>query len=397
VAEGGFELPKEELEMNEARAEVVVIGGGARGCSCAYHLAKAGVRVTLVEKDNIASACSGATFALINVSHKDPGHYAALSLESARLFEALEQELGEDLEYRPVGNMSSLVEDENELPGLEQFIRQQNQVPGLKLELLSSEDARKLEPALTPKILAACFCAQDAHINPYKLTVGYARAARRLGATILTRTKVTGIELGRDRVRAVVTDRGRIAAESVVVAAGIDMAEIGRMMGLSIPVVPSRGQVITTERTRPLLHRPVGSLRQTEDGTIIIGVTYQFVGPDRRVTYDDMTRNAQRALRLFPPLRNLNVIRVWAGLRPFTVDGLPILGPVARLKGVFLATGHSGITLAQVTGKVISDLVTTGSSPIPIEEYTLERFTTVRYKFAMDAYQRAQAQMGAGA
>ncbi len=383
--------------MADSRAEVVVIGGGARGCSCAYHLAKAGVKVTLVEKDGIASACSGATFALINVSYKDPAHYAALSLESATLFAGLEQELGEDLDYRPVGNMSSLVEDEQELPGLQQFIQRQNQVPGLKLELLSSEEARKLEPALTPTILAASFSAQDGHINPYKLTVGYARAARRLGATILTRTKVTGIELAQNRVRAVVTDQGRILTDTVVVAAGIHMPEIGRMMGLTIPVVSSRGQVITTERTRPFLNRPVGSLRQTEDGTIIIGVTYQFVGPNRQVTYDDMTRNAQRALRLFPGLRNLNVIRLWAGLRPYPVDGLPILGPVGHLRGVFLATGHSGITLAQVSGKVISELVTRGSTSTPLDEFTLERFTSVRYKFAMEAYARTQTQMGAGA
>ncbi len=383
--------------MADSRAEVVVIGGGARGCSCAYHLAKAGAKVTLVEKDGIASACSGATFALINVSHKDPAHYAALSLESATLFAGLEQELGEDLDYRPVGNMSSLVEDEQELPGLQQFIERQNQVPGLKLELLSSEEARRLEPALTPKILAACFSAQDGHINPYKLTVGYARAARRLGATLLTRTRVTGIEIAQNRVRAVVTDQGRILTDTVVVTAGIHMPEVGRMLGLTIPVVSSRGQVITTERTRPILNRPVGSLRQTEDGTIIIGVTYQFVGPNRQVTYDDMTRNAQRALRLFPGLRNLNVIRLWAGLRPFTVDGLPILGEVGRLKGVFLATGHSGITLAQVTGKVISELVTRGRTSTPLDEFTLERFTSVRYKFAMEAYARTQAQMGAGA
>ncbi len=208
---------------------------------------------------------------------------------------------------------------------------------------------------------------------------------------------MTGIELAQNRVRAVVTDQGRIATDTVVVTAGIDMAEIGRMMGLTIPVVPSRGQVITTERTRPILNRPVGSLRQTADGTIIIGVTYQFVGPDKRVTYDDMTRNAQRALRLFPPLRNLNVVRLWAGLRPFTVDGLPILGPVGSLKGVLLATGHSGITLAQVTGKVISEFVTTGGSSTPIEEFTLERFTSVRYKFAMDAFQHAHTQTGSAA
>ena len=377
--------------MSDRQAEVVVIGGGVRGCSSAYHLAKAGVRVTLVEKDGIASACSGATFALINVSHKDPAHYAALSLESARLFAGLEQELGEDLEFRPDGNMSSLVEDEKEIPGLRQFIARQNQVPGLKLELLSPEEARRLEPALTPEIVGACFSAQDGHLNPFKLTVAYANAARRHGASILAGTTVTGIELEKNHVRAVVTDQGRITTDTIVVAAGIHMPAIGRMMGLAIPVVPSRGQVITTERTRRVLNRPVGSLRQTEDGTIIIGVTYQFVGPELRVAYDDMTKNAHRALRLFPGLSRLNVLRLWAGLRPFTVDGLPILGPVGHLQRVYLATGHSGMTLAQVTGKVISELVTTGRSSVPIEEFTFERYSSVRYKFVMAAFQGWQA------
>ncbi len=377
--------------MPGAQADVVVIGGGVRGCSVAYHLAKRGVQVTLVEKDGIASGCSGATFALINISHKDPAPYAALSLESARLFAGLEEELGEDLDFRPDGNVSSLVENESELSGLAQFIERQNQVPGLKLELLSPDEARRLEPALTPNILGACFCAQDGHINPYKLTLGYARAARRCGANILTGTKVTGIELDHNRVRAVVTDRGRILTDTLVVAAGIHMPDIGRMIGLTIPVVPSRGQVITTERTRRVLNRPVGSLRQTDDGTVIIGVTYQFVGPDLRIVYDDMTRNAHRALRLFPGLSHLNVIRLWAGLRPFTVDGLPILGPVGHLQRVYLATGHSGMTLAQVTGKVISDLVATGSTPVPIQEFTVERYSSVRYKFVMSAYQRWQS------
>lgn len=376
--------------MSENHTDVVVIGGGVRGCACAYHLARAGVRVTLVEKDGIASGCSGATFALINVSHKDPAHYAALSLASAKLFAGLEDELGEDLEFRPVGNVTTLIEDEKQLPGLEAYIRRQNAVPGLKLELLSTDAVRALEPALTPNILGACFCAQDAHINPYKLTVGYARAARRLGATILTGTRVTGIEMERNRVRAVVTDRGRFPTETIVMAAGIDMADLGQMIGVTIPVVPSRGSVITTERTRRVLNRPVGSLRQTEDGTVIIGVTYDFIGPELRVAYDNMTRNAQRALRLFPSLRNLNVIRLWAGLRPYTVDGLPILGAVGHLPRVFLTTGHSGISLAQVTGKVICDLVTTGSTSIGIEEYTVERYSAGRYLFMMSAYQQSR-------
>ena len=374
--------------MNDLRADAVVIGGGVRGCSIAYHLAKAGVRVALLEKDQIASACSGATFALINVSAKEPGFYTALSLESARLYHGLEAELGEDLEYRPVGNMINLVEDERSLAAVAWYVEQQNRVPGVRVELLTGDEARRLEPAISSQVIAATFCAQDAHLNPFKLTLAYARAAKRLDAKILTQTRVTGIEVENDRVKGVITDRVRIRTDIVVNAAGIHSPDIGEMVGLTVPVVPCRGQVVTTERVPPLLNRPVGRLRQTADGTILIGVTNQFVGFDRRPTYEDITRNVQRAVRLFPALHNVKAVRCWAGLRPWPVDGLPIMGPVDHPKGFLLATGHSGITLAQVTGKIITELVTKGRSSIPIDEYSLLRFSAGRYYFEMDAYRR---------
>lgn len=376
--------------MSEARADVVVIGGGVRGCACAYYLAKAGVAVTLLEKEGIASGASSCAFAQVNVSHKDPAYYAALSLESARLFDGLEDELGEPFGYRPGGSLGPLAEMEQQIPAMQAYIGRQNRVPGLQLEYLPGDELRALEPALSTHVLGGCFCAQDAHINPYLLTVAFSRAARRLGATIMTGTRATGIERENERVQAVVTDRGRIATRTAVVAAGIDMPEVGRMIGVTIPVVPSRGQVITTERTRPLLRWPLATVRQTEDGSVLIGMTNEFIGRDRGVRYDDAARNARRALEVFPVLRDLQVVRLWSGLRPFTVDGLPILGPVAHLPSVVLATGHSGVTLAPVTGTVVRDLVTKGSTAVDITECTVERYSSVRYNFAMHAYRRSQ-------
>ena len=383
--------------LDGCRAEVVVIGAGVRGCSCAYHLAKSGVRVTIVEKANIASACSGATLAVVNFSQKEPAFYTQLSLESARFYRGLDQELGEGFEYRRVGQITHLIADERSLGSVERFIQQQNRVSGVHLELLPINEARNLEPALSPDLIVAGFCAEHAYVNPYKLTLAYAKAAQRCGASIVANTNVTGIELANSRVEAVVTDRGRILTKTVILAAGVGVAQLGRFVGLTIPVVPSRGQVLTTERTGPILNRPVESFLQTADGSLLLGVTTEFVGYNNRVTYEGIQKIARQALRSIPVLRNLNVVRIWAGLRPWPIDGLPIIGFVPQAKGILLATGHSGITLAEVTGRVIAELVVSGKSSIPIEEYSLERFTSGRYHFAMECYHRTYAEWGVAA
>jgi sarcosine oxidase subunit beta len=258
----------------------------------------------------------------------------------------------------------------------------------VELKLLPIEEARRLEPALSPNLTAVGFCAEHAYVNPYKLTLAYAKAARRFGASFVPNTNVTGFDVAGGQVKAVVTDRGRIGAKSVILATGVDMAPLGKMVGLTIPVVPSRGQVLTTERTKPILNRPVESLLQTSDGSLLLGVTTEFVGHNNRVTFDGIQTVARRAVMAIPALRSLNIVRIWAGLRPWPIDGLPILGFVPHLKGVLLATGHSGITLAEITGRILTELVLTGKSSIPIEEYSLERFTSARYQFSMECYSR---------
>ncbi len=372
--------------MVPRQAEVVVIGGGARGASITYHLAKAGVQVVLVERDGLASGTSGATFALINVSGKSPDHYTALSLASANLYPGLEEELDTDLEYEREGNMLQIAEEEKEVEGLKWFINQQNQVPGVEIQFLDAKEARELEPALSPHIAGASFCAVDGHLNPFKLVHGYAKAAQRLGAKIFVHTPVIGIEVREGRVQGVRTTQGTIATHTVVNAAGVNIPDIGEMVNVSIPLVACRGQVITTEQFPRILRRPVGSLRQTADGNILIGVTHDFTGYDRGVTYKAITQNTTRACRIFPVLKNLQSIRFWAGLRPWPIDGLPILGPVPEVEGFIVATGHSGITLAQITGKLIMEYITTGRPSLSLEPYSIHRFREVRHHFAVESF-----------
>lgn len=356
-----------------ATADVVIIGGGVRGSVIAYYLAGAGVRVILVEKGGFASEASGSNIGLVNVSRKVPASYAAFSLESANRYPDLVAELGLDVGYERHGYLEP-IEAEAELAAARAHLEAQNQVSGLKLELLTAREARALEPALTLHVAGALYCAQDGGVIPMLLVRALGRRARERRVDCWLGTEVTRILAAGGRVRGVETSRGRIEAPVVVSAAGIHTAAVGRMAGVEIPVAPERGQVFTTERLPRLLRRPVGSLRQYPAGNFLIGTTRESVGADKRVTVDQAADKLRRARRLIPALAGVEMIRFWAGLRPMPADGKPIYDEAEGPRGFYVATGHSGITLAPITGQLFTEWLTTGKRPALLEPYRLGRF-----------------------
>src|SRR5262249_32164918 len=226
----------------------------------------------------------------------------------------------------------------------------QSRVPGVTVELLDARTARGLEPALSPDLAAASFCPQDGNVDPLKLMRAVGRAARRHGVRMFLHREVTGIRLRGERVGAVVTAEGDIEADAIVDAAGIFVPHVARMVGLEVPILPQRGQMIQLEAMAPLLRRPIQAMRQLSSGTIMLGTTNEFVGENRAVTYDAAAEIVTRARRIVPRLARARVIRGWAGLRPMPVDGLPIYDAVPEVAGFYVAVGHSGITLAAITG-----------------------------------------------
>jgi sarcosine oxidase subunit beta len=354
--------------------DVVVVGGGIRGTSIAYFLARAGVRVTLIEKGFWAAGASGANVGLVNVSAKTPAHYTALSLRSAELYPAFVAELDADVDYQRDGYLL-VAETDGEAESLARLATRQSQVPGVRIELLDARAARELEPALSPRLAAATFCPQDGNVDPLKLTVAVGRAARRHGAEVRLHQEVTGIRLRGGRVAAVDTPDGEIPTQAVVDAAGVLVPDFARMVGIEVPILPQRGQVFQIEALPPFLRRPVQSIRQFRSGTIMVGTTNEFVGPDRRVTYEAAARVLARARRVVPALAPARVIRGWAGLRPMSPDGLPVYAAVPEVPGFYVAVGHSGVTLAPITGQIFLDLITTGGTSVALAPYSLRRFT----------------------
>jgi sarcosine oxidase subunit beta len=378
------------------KADVIIIGAGIIGASIAYYLVKENIRAVVLEKKEIASGSSGACEGMLLLQSKKPGIHLDMALESLRRFPALVQELGQPIEYENKGGLV-VIESKEELAAMRLFVEKQKK-HSVDVSLLSNEQAREKEPALSENIIGATFSPLDSQANPMLLTLGFLRWAQKAGTKVFINTQVRGIELAKGRVTAVHTNKGKIKTSVVINAAGVFAPEIGKMVNLTIPIKPRRGQILVSEAVPPLLKHCILSamyiaakfnpkiaeaggvgfaVEQTANGNILIGSTREFVGYDKHTTYEGIHTIASNIARVIPKLEKLHIIRAFAGLRPYTPDGLPILGKVESIDGFIMAAGHEGdgITLAPITGEMIAKLVATGAAPFSFDDFRLERFS----------------------
>ena len=381
--------------MLPKKADVVIIGGGVIGSSIAYHLSKLQIDVILLEKGDVASGASGACDGLIFLQSKKPGIHLELALESKKRFDHLREELHFDIEYKNHGGMV-VIENEKELQAMKRFVEKQQKV-GLDVSLLNADQAREMEPSLSEKILGSTFSPLDAQVNPIFLTLAFIHAAKKLGAKVFTHTNVIGIKLKSGRVCAIKTTKGEITTNTTVNATGAYAASIGKLIDLDIPIKPRRGQILVTEAAPQILNRGLLSasyiaakfdpsladtqgegisMDQTSSGNLLLGSTREFVGFDNRTTYEGIHNILRNTLKIIPQLKHLHMIRSFAGFRPYTPDGLPILGNVQAIEGFIMAAGHEGdgMALSPITGELIADLIDTGKTSVFLDHFKLERF-----------------------
>jgi glycine/D-amino acid oxidase-like deaminating enzyme len=310
-----------------------------------------------------------------------------------------------DIEYDNVGGMI-LIEDDEQMKVMQDFVKRQRDI-GLQVEILDLKDALKRQPGIAPHVVGATYSPQDSHVNPMKLCQGYVTAARRHGANIMLGTEVLDIKVESGKVKSVVTSRGEIETELVINAAGVYAPMIGEMVDLPRSIIPRRGQIAVTEPVPKLVagdtlcakyivakYNPklledsddpetrlgVGlALSQTKSGEILIGGSREFVGYNKNVTHEGIQTVLRHATRLLPVLKDIHVIRTFAGLRPYTPDGLPLLGPVKGIEGFIMAAGHEGdgIALSPITGKLISELVVEGKASIDMSPFNPHRFQQI--------------------
>lgn len=381
--------------MSIKTTDVIIIGGGVIGASIAYHLAEQKVEVVLLEKGGLASGSSGACDGLVFLQSKKPGIYLELALASLKLFQNLSGRLPVDMEFRQTGGLV-IIESEAELEAMKTYVERQRET-GLEVSLLDTDETRRLEPSLSEKIIGATWSPMDGQVNPTKLTLAFALGARARGAEILTGRRVTGLSRTETGNWSVSAGDDVYQAETVVNAAGILAPQIAGMIGLEVPIQPRRGQIIVTEATGPIIgHCLISagyiaakfnpriakesdqgiSIEQTVSGNLLLGSTREFVGYDRRTTMSGLKSIAGRTSRIIPRLAGLNLVRSFAGLRPYTPDGLPVLGRVEGLDGLIMAAGHEGdgIALSPITGHLIAQLIVSGQTDLPLDEFNYGRF-----------------------
>lgn len=379
-------------------AEVIVVGAGIIGTSTAYYLSRLGMKVKLIEGKYIASGTSAACDQGILMQTKRPGPTLKLAMESASIYESLEEELEADLEYRQGGSMI-IMETEEEQEMVQEHANALSE-SGLHIDILSAQEVHEKQPELGEHVLGATWCDRDAKVNSMKVCFEMANAAERLGAEIMLGQKVTGFLTEGNQIKGVQLGNEHVYADHVVITSGIWTAELMKTLDVEIPIIPRRGQILVTEKLPKTIHsniisgayiaakkrgtdgdpnNPAGIglvIGQVVSGNLLIGGSREFVGFNTETTEDVIRGISAEAARVFPKLEHVRVLRAFAGLRPFTTDGLPLIGSVDAFPGLYIAAGHEGdgIALAPITGKVMADIVS-GTEPfMDLSPFSPNRF-----------------------
>ena len=349
--------------------DVAVIGGGLVGSAVAWGLARLGQRVVVVDEDDLANRPSRGNFALVWVQSKGLGMpaYARWTVQSVGLWDgfrdALREQTGVDVSYQRPGGFHLALSDTEMQRRTELLARLQAQpgMPTAGYEMLDREQVRKMLPAVGPEVVGGSYCPLDGHVNSLRLLRALHQGMQALGVAYVPLAHVDRIE-PRDGGFALRAGDHDLRAAKVVLTAGVGNRALGESVGLDVPVRAQRGQLIVTEKAAPFLHHPVVTVRQTDEGGIMIGdsqeeQTEALVGPAILATMAD------RAQRMFPLIGSLNVVRTWAALRVMTRDGFPIYEQSTRCPGAFVATCHSGVTLAANHALALPPLIARGELP----------------------------------
>ncbi|WP_329005466.1 FAD-binding oxidoreductase [Kribbella sp. NBC_00709] len=370
-------------------ADVVIIGGGVMGTSIAFHLAEAGVeRVLLLEMNELGSGSTCKAAGGVRANFSDSVNIA-LGARSLEAFAAFQERPGQEIDLHRVGYLFLLDADEQ----VEQF-RESTQLQntlGQPTRMISVDEAVALAPVVAPDgLVGACFSPTGGHCTPESVVLGYATAARRLGATLVTGCEVLGIDAVGNCLSAVRTDRGVVRTGTVICAAGAWSESLAASVGVELPVTPVRRQIVVTEA--------IAGLPAELPMTIDFGSTFYFhrEGPGLLVGMSDpdeqsgfhlnrtdtwIPRLTDVMVRRAPALLDVGLIGGWAGLYEVTPDHNALIGEAADVSRFLYATGFSGHGFLQgpAVGEVIRDLYL-GREPFvdisPLDAGRFQRSTT---------------------
>lgn len=371
-------------------AGAVIIGGGVMGTSIAFHLAEAGIRdVLLLERGELASGSTSKAAGGVRAQFSDPLNIA-MGARGLTAFEEFHQRTGQHIDLHQVGYLF-LLTDEEQVSAFRRGVELQNSM-GIDSVLLDAHDAAMMSPAtVNDDVLGAAFHARDGYCSPESVTLGYAGAARRLGATVLTGIDVTGISHHGGEITAVQTSAGDIHANLVVCAAGAWSRSVGAMAGVGLPVEPLRRQILVTEpldedlrrilpESMPMTLDPSTTFYMHREGPgLLLGMSYAAEQPGFRDGYsEEWLPDLMAAIeRRCPALLEVGIAHRWSGFYEVTPDDNAIIGEAAHISRFLYATGFSGHGFLQspAVGEIVRDLVLERDPVIDVGSLSAERFT----------------------
>lgn len=371
----------------KSRYSVVIIGAGVHGLATAYYLSRLGVTdIAVLDRGYVGGGASARTTAILRANY-----FTAEAIpffrESLKLYEDLSVELDLNLLFDQTGRLD-LGHSESAVFGL-QTRADFNRLLGVDSRIVGPAEIAELVPAMDMRVgklypvLAALYHPPAGVIRHDAVVWGYARGAGRAGVHIRPFTEVTGLTRTGDRITGVETPAGPISADLVLNATAGWASTIAAMAGLELPLVTHPLQVSVTEPVKPFLDVSVSSANlhayvyQTDRGEVVIGggvdpyQTYSM-----RSGFSAIQHLSASVLKMFPTLRDLNVLRQWSGLCDMTPDYAPIMGRVSGLDGFLLTCGWGtwGFKAAPMAGKMMAELIASGSTPEPIRPFALSRF-----------------------
>jgi glycine oxidase len=363
--------------------DVIIVGGGVIGCSIAWRLAQAGLKVTVFERGSAGCEASRAAAGMLSPQGESQtaGPFFDLCLRSRAMYRSFAEELndasGIDVEYKDEGTLFVVLqgEDDEERTSWARWQRE----AGLPLEHVSADDLRKIEPAVTESAARAIFLPDEHQVENRRLMDALEVAIKRTGVELIEGADVTALATDHGRVAGVVSGGKRLDAGAVVVAAGTWSSRLLEPLGLNVKVTPARGQMIAVQGGKLAISRVLHSssvyVVPRRDGRILIGATVENAGFQKAVTVSAIKHLLSAALELVPSIGQLEIVETWSGLRPDTIDHLPIIGP-SGIDNLLLATGHfrNGILLAPVTAELVASVIMRDNVSDHLTHFGVARF-----------------------
>jgi len=360
--------------------DYAVIGGGLVGSCVAYGLSKESSSVAIVDEGDRAFRASRGNFGLVWVQGKgwDYPAYARWTRQAAGLWPSFASELlectGVDVDLQQTGGLVMSLDDAEVAASHQKMEQLSIHTNGeFEYEMLGNKELKQKVPEVSNQVTGAVFCPHDGHVNPLRLFRALHQGMQQNGAEYLPRRKITSIEYSQGEFR-ISGNFDEIRAHKIVLCAGLQNTMLGKMVGIHIPVIANRGQLLITEKLKPFLNYPTLHVRQTTEGGLQIGDSAEDVGLDDGTTNTVMTMLAARATKIFPLLENIKVIRAWGALRVMTPDGKPVYQASESCPGAFGVACHSGVTLAAAHAGKISEWILKGRYRDQVSNFSSSRF-----------------------